>query len=368
MKRTRMQTVAVSAVAALSLLTAPASIAAAASDLPAPMPLPPGRVVALKNTPNIWIADSEGKLHYAVDLTALQSQFVDWTVRADVELEQLLAQEIGAPWLSSGALIKTGPEIYIPERDEKTGRIVLSHVQSLQDLALIGVNASNYGMLVLDEPTWEQMHGMDDATVPHDKLTLTFSQMGVLDHAPELGSDLMVTMPERRGWVDVSKNASLDRLQPPALLAGQKILGTWRVLDNPGGAYVYFQIRAVPLAAHPEIERNEDLAAAALTKLCGTAGGCTYSAMLPALVDGIGSVARNFKITEQFESPTSLGGIASEKDGQPPTTAVDWYGQDLFFIRGNYRYQLRLTAADPAALSSRIIDLDKALATVDFGE
>lgn len=34
------------------------------------------------------------------------------------------------------------------------------YVQSVDDLALLGVNASNYGALVLDKPAWEQRFGM----------------------------------------------------------------------------------------------------------------------------------------------------------------------------------------------------------------
>ena len=116
----------------------------------------PGTVVVLRGTPHLWIADSDGVLHWAGDTRALAHKYIRWgpESRIEVTLEQLWRFTRGDPWLSAG-LLKDGDPIYLVKWEQDWSEPQLLHIQSLRDLALFGVNTSNYGRVVMNRPTWE---------------------------------------------------------------------------------------------------------------------------------------------------------------------------------------------------------------------
>jgi hypothetical protein len=119
----------------------------------------PGAVVALRGTPHLWIADDGGVLHWVGDTKALTSRRADWSNRTEVGLDELTALARGTPWLSAG-LVKVGDPIYLAKWETGESRPRLLQVQSVADVELFGIDAGNYGALVLDQPAWERKFGI----------------------------------------------------------------------------------------------------------------------------------------------------------------------------------------------------------------
>jgi hypothetical protein len=144
------------------LAVAAATAAGAASPAfaaPAPARPTPGEVVAVEGTPNLWVADSRGVIHFASDPRALVGQSIDWGDQTDLTVDQMATLPVGTPWLSA-ALVKAGSEIYLPQWSANGATPTLLRIQSPADLELLGVNADNYGQFVLDQSTWEQRYGI----------------------------------------------------------------------------------------------------------------------------------------------------------------------------------------------------------------
>ena len=120
---------------------------------------PPGAVFALSGTVHLWIADENGELHWGGDTRALAGRNVNWGDRREVTLAQLQSFRRGDPWLSAG-LLKQGDPIYLVKWETNQERPTLLHIQSIQDVELFGINASNYGRFVLDEVAWQQRFGI----------------------------------------------------------------------------------------------------------------------------------------------------------------------------------------------------------------
>jgi hypothetical protein len=158
MKMKRLLSLAPVALAALAASTMGAISVAAA---PVSVRPTPGQVVAVSGTPNLWIADSQGVLHFASDPVALAGQSVDWQSRVDLTADELETLSVGAPWLSM-ALVRIGDQIYVPQWDPRTNASAptLRHIQTTDDLTMLGVGAGNYQEIVLDEATWEQRYGL----------------------------------------------------------------------------------------------------------------------------------------------------------------------------------------------------------------
>jgi hypothetical protein len=114
-------------------------------------------VVAVTGTPQLYVADEGGVVHFAGDPRALDGRFVDWSDRAEVTLDQIQTLPRGEPWLTT-ALVKIGSAIYLPQWQAGATTPALLQIGTPEDLALLGVNADNYGRLVLDSAAWEQRY------------------------------------------------------------------------------------------------------------------------------------------------------------------------------------------------------------------
>src|SRR5687767_6766077 len=121
--------------------------------------LPAFSVVALAGTPHLWIADENGVLHWGGDTRALAGRNVNWGDRREVTADQLRSFRRSDPWLSAG-LLKIGDPIYQVKWESNQDRPTLLHIQSIQDVELFGIDATNYGRFVLDQVAWEQRFGI----------------------------------------------------------------------------------------------------------------------------------------------------------------------------------------------------------------
>ncbi|MDQ3700887.1 MAG: hypothetical protein M3442_08205 [Chloroflexota bacterium] len=140
-------------------VASPARIAEGASDhLPALQTVADGGVVQLRGTPHLWIA-AGGSLHWAGDTRGLVGHAVNWGDRREVDLDTLRRYPLGGPWLSAG-LVKIGDPIYFVKWETAEATPTLLHVQSIGDVELFGINAGNYGALVLDQAAWERRFGL----------------------------------------------------------------------------------------------------------------------------------------------------------------------------------------------------------------
>jgi hypothetical protein len=91
---------------------------------------------------------------------------VNWNERTDITPDQVELLPLGAPYLSM-ALVQIGHDIYLPQwnRTFHPTMPTLQRVQSPHDLAMLGIDASNYGQYVLDSRTWEQRYNLSIARV-----------------------------------------------------------------------------------------------------------------------------------------------------------------------------------------------------------
>ena len=158
------------------VLVAVVSVFVALAALPAvqaQQPFARGAVVALQGTPHLWIADDQGVLHWGGDTRALEGKHINWSDRTEVSLEQIRTLPVGDPWLSACGLLKDGNPIYLVKWETEWPRPQLFHIQSIGDVELFGINASNYGRFVVSVETcdeWAQPHGFAMADLQRDVL------------------------------------------------------------------------------------------------------------------------------------------------------------------------------------------------------
>jgi hypothetical protein len=128
-----------------------------------------GAVVALRGTPHLWIADAQGVFHWAGDTRALVGKTVDWGSRREAGLDEVRALRRGDPWLSAG-LVKLGDPIYFVKWETDAAQPTLLHIQSIGDVELFGIDATNYGTYVLEQANWEQRFSLPTGSLPRGLL------------------------------------------------------------------------------------------------------------------------------------------------------------------------------------------------------
>src|SRR5262245_17011919 len=128
------------------LLTLPALAMAASSFLTHALPagaassgaaVTPGEVISLQGTDHLWVVDAQGVAHLAADASALNGKQVDWAMRQDETLDQIEATPRGAPWLTAD-MVQIEGQVYVPTFTVPGGPPLLLHVQSPQDLTVLG--------------------------------------------------------------------------------------------------------------------------------------------------------------------------------------------------------------------------------------
>jgi hypothetical protein len=147
---------------------APALLADGDGAPPAPAA---GGVLALRQTPHLWVVDAAGAAHLAADPPALAAHAAAGAPRTEVALDDLRRLPRGEPWLSL-PLVRLGEFVYLPQTAADGEVPVLRLVMSAEDLHLIGVDAENYGRLVLDRQAWEARTGLRVDALRYDALNL----------------------------------------------------------------------------------------------------------------------------------------------------------------------------------------------------
>jgi hypothetical protein len=132
-------------------------------------PLAPGSVVTLKDTLHLWVADEQGALRWVGDTRALANVTPNWIDQREVTYDELKGLRRGDPLLSTG-LVRLGETVYLAKWETTQPAPVLLHVQSLADLELFGIGATNYGQLVYDGPSWQQRFGINPDTLARGTL------------------------------------------------------------------------------------------------------------------------------------------------------------------------------------------------------
>jgi hypothetical protein len=119
-----------------------------------------GEILSLEQTPHLWAVDAAGTVHLASDPYVLAQHSAAGAPRMEVSLADLRQMPRGEPWLSM-ALVKIGDFVYLPEEQATGSAPVLRLIKSVDDLSLLGIDADNYGRLVLDRSAWEARYGFN---------------------------------------------------------------------------------------------------------------------------------------------------------------------------------------------------------------
>ncbi|MBI3971514.1 MAG: hypothetical protein HY332_09515 [Chloroflexi bacterium] len=351
-------------------------------------PLPHGAVVALSGTPHLWIAGDDGLLHWAGDTRAVAGKFVDWGNRREVTLDELKTLSRGDPWLSTG-LLKSGDPIYLAKWETEAAAPTLLHIQSLADVELFGINATNYGSMVFEPPAWEALSGMSSGALMRGVLSPVSAASSAaipaatatpasttaasaetptpvvrLNRTPRTGRDGDVTfeMSAADRWRnDADLSAPDARLQP---MHAETIIGRWQIFDSPSetGPRVFVFAFATNLDFNPDIRSLDDFVRRKQDALCLDIGQnegdfCTVEPAVATTVGGLPAQQRDSRERHTY----FLGDPANQN-----IVENEWLSRHVFVIRGNWGYELRIFSQDPTALRDRLKDFAKALESVRF--
>jgi hypothetical protein len=202
---------------------------AAATGLQAPsqQTIQVGGVVQLAGTPHLWIA-GDGALHWAGDTRALAGHRVNWGDRRELTLADLLEYPIGDPWLYGG-LIKMGDPIYFVKWETDQAAPTLLHIQSILDVELFGIDASNYGKFVLERADWERRFELSVDTLPRERL------------APAAASAILTSPPAAQPTAAPRPANRPPAAAPPAprISFAQAIVGFWWQPGQLPALYVF---------------------------------------------------------------------------------------------------------------------------------
>jgi hypothetical protein len=160
--------------------------------------------------------------------------------------------------------------------------------------------------------------------------------------------------------------AGLSDQMPQGLLPGEQTIASWRVLPNPGAPYIYLQIDAFDMNAHPDIPDLAKLASVKTLLVCRDSNTCQVNATQDATFGGTPAKIVDATEVRQFLDGVSLTGISSDASPGDTSTQLTWSSRDVLLIRGNWGYDIRLVSIDPNLFSSRLADLDQVLASLQF--
>ena len=371
---------------------------------------PRGAVVGVSGAPFLWVADEQGVLHLVGDTEALTGHAVDWSNAAQLSLDQLRSAPIGDPWLSAG-LVKVGDAIYLPRKSSNASAPTLYHVQSAADLTLIGVNGQNYGQLVRDAATWEQQYGFSTSSLLRAELpafvptsaqpaapvaappsattpavpaasaapaasapagassAAVYAASGLLSHAPQFGAsgDVSFDLPSGRNWNDATA-IGLDDLVPLGTLSGEQTIAQWWAFNGTGRVYTFLQAQAIHLATHPDVKTAQDLAALKMRFLCRDVVSCSLSAQQDTIVGtapGVPAAIVESTMDRELAELKRLSGRTTDAAGKEADRLI-WKMRDIFVVKGNYGYDIRLAQTDSSLPADRLAEFDQTLTTLTF--
>ena len=306
-----------------------------------------GAVVALRNTPHIWVADDVGVLHWAGDTRALATRYVDWGSRRDVELGDLRQLRRGDPWLSSG-LLKMGDPIYLVKWETADPAPTLFHIQSLADVELFGINGDNYGSMVFEQPAWEgrfamSAGGLARAALASATVVATPPPNIVLDawrlnRSPRIGLDGDYRFVAPGTWTDSHSLEGYVLDTPDANtdpIYSSSVLGRWTYLTGTQPTYV--MVIASNLDYNKDVKTVSDLARKSVTYWCKTAVTCSGADS---------TTAASFTGYPWQKAVSRARVVYSAKACTGCTDLVErvheWIGYHYYTIRGNWGYEVRI--------------------------
>ena len=152
---------ALAAALTLALAAALALRAGAGAALRPAARLPHGTVLLLRGTPDYWVADERGVLHWAIDTRALAGRYVRWGDQREVTPTELERLPRGAPWLSAPvSFVRAAGRLYLVRWETGLRWPALLPVPSVEALAPFGITAADVDAYGVDRQTWERRFEM----------------------------------------------------------------------------------------------------------------------------------------------------------------------------------------------------------------
>ena len=364
-------------------------------------PLSPGTVVVLSGTTHIWVADDVGVLHWAGDTRALAARTANWDARRVVTLAELLELPRGGPWLSAG-LLKSGDPVYLVKWETSEAVPTLAHVQSIRDLELFGIDAANWGTFVYDLALWERRFGLSperlsrvllepaiavpsvvvtplgtaapvavppqahsagapasfsDRDVSPPSVAATMADAHRLNRTPIVRADGDLPFGAGEGW---SEGISLDgrdhRMEVPY---SSHVLASWTI--GSSGSATYVRVAAVNLDYNKDVASNEALASKVFATYCRGTARCEGASNPVGPTQVAGMAALRYETRSRVEYWTSPSG-----GGSSDFVQHEWLAAHVFFIRGEWGYEVRVFSEHPSTFAARSSDVLGVLSRVQF--
>lgn len=362
----------------------------------------PGSVIVLGGTTHIWVAGDDGVFHWAGDTRALAAHNVNWDLRREVTLSQLLDLPRGVPWLSSG-LLKIGDPVYLVKWETADQMPTLAQVRSIRDIELFGIDASNWGTLVYEAPLWERRFGLSTSRLSRSVLepavaappiaspptnlaslsplaapapalaatdsgaTLSVAAVGTtpsptsdvfrLNRTPLVRADGDLPFGTGESW---GEGISLDdRDFRPDVPYSSHILAQWTIGSGSSAAYV--RVVSVNLDYNKDVTSIETLAKKIFDTYCRGIPRCegTTASASAMVVAGMPALRYDTRARVEYWS-TPAGGSGNE------LVQHDWIATHVLFLRGEWGYEVRIFSEQPSTAAARIGDVLSSLARVQF--
>lgn len=389
----RLQSLVAVAIVAVSLLNyVPIAVAET---------LAPATVVVLGGTTHIWVADETGVLHWVGDTRALAARRTNWDARKVVTLAELLELPRGEPWLSAG-LLKLGDPVYLVKWETSETVPTLAHVQSIRDLELFGLDATNWGTFVYDAALWERRFGISPERLTRASLqpalavpsvvtassgsaapvaappqhaaagttpavTTASSNVSALEdvtsdayrlnRTPIVRADGDFPFGAGEGW---SEGISLDerdhRLEVPY---SSHVLAQWSI--GSGASMAYVRVASVNLDYNKDVSSLGTLASKVFATYCRGTARCEGTSNPVGTTVVSGMPALRYETRSRIEYWSSPAGGGSNEFVQH-----EWLGTHVFFIRGEWGYEVRVFSEHPSTFTARAGDALGVLSRVQF--
>jgi hypothetical protein len=363
--------------------------------------LMPGTVVVLGGTTHIWVADDEGVLHWAGDTRALAARKANWDSRKVVTLAQLLELPRGDPWLSAG-LLKIGDPVYLVKWETSEAVPTLAHVRSIRDLELFGIDATNWGTFVYDVTLWERRFGLSPERLSRASLEPALAVPSVV--APALGSPAPTAPKPQPSSVGANPAVTAADLSLPGVAAAMSdayrlnrtpivradgdlpfgtgegwsegislddrdhrmevpysshILARWTI--GSGATATYVRVASVNLDYNKDVSSNEALASKVFATYCRGTARCEGVSNPVGPTQVAGMPALRYETRTRIEYWTSPSGGGSNEFVQH-----EWLATHVFFIRGEWGYEVRVFSEHPSTFAVRSGEVLGVLSRVQF--
>jgi hypothetical protein len=197
-----------------------------------------------------------------------------------------------------------------------------------------------------------------------------YATSGWLAHVPRFGpgGDVGFDIPSGRNWNDAASVNNLDDFIPLGKLSGEQTITQWRGFNGSGRVLTYLQVRAIDLATHPDVKTAQDLAALKMRFLCRDVYSCS-TAVQPdttlGTAPGVPAQIVDSTMVRHLGEVKPLSGLTTD-EGNVTGDQLTWKMRDVFVVKGNYGYDIRLAQTDSNLSTERLAELAQMLATLTF--